>query len=143
MPSNTPDSSSLQKYIGIPYSEPAFNSESKRVPGLHCWELAEKIMIEVFGIKPPIVNYTGPLNKVESVFLIQLASWDHISQGNQKAGDLVLLRMLGYPAHCGVMVSKTSFIHVMPGGNRSSTLEHVTSIQWRNRVLSFHRWGRK
>lgn len=133
---------SFSQYIGIPYSEPAKMPNATRKTGLHCWELAEKIMVEAFKINPPPINYIGSLAQVEPVFLSNLENWQSVENGEQQGGDLVLIRMRGYPAHCGVMISKLKFIHVMPGVGKYSTCEDIKNIQWRNRILGFHRWNK-
>lgn len=124
----------FEPYIGIPYREPPdINGE-----GLHCWELVEKVMQEVFGVTPPIVHYTGSIKDVEPVFMTQLAAWLFVCNGQQLPGDLVLIRMAGYPVHCGILVSPKVMLHTLKG--RCSCIENITRPQWKRRVLGFYRW---
>ena len=123
-------------YIGIPYRSPDSNQE-----GLNCWELVEKIMIEQFKLKPPIVHYSGPVEKVAPVFMSQLLAWDLISNEHRAPGDLILLSITGYPVHCGILINETQFIHTLKSCN--SCIESISSISWKKRILGFYRWKTK
>lgn len=126
--SSAPDYSN---YIGLPYRW----TEGE---GLNCWELVELIMVEVFQVKPPYVEFDGIKENVAPLFVNQLSHWKQIDKGEHKEGDLVLLKVIGYPAHCGIMINKRSMIHTLK--NSGSVIEQIDSYKWRNRLIGFYRW---
>lgn len=120
--------------IGIPYRMPDEN-----IDGLHCWELVERAMIEVFNIEPPIIHYTGALKDVEPVFMTQLAAWDHVAAPDRKPGDLVLLSIAGYPVHCGILIERNKMLHTL--ANTGSVIESVDDHRWSKRITGYYRWN--
>lgn len=120
-------------YIGIPYAE---TMESE---GLNCWQLCEKILIEVFGTRPPNYHYYGDFKNVGPVFVSALEQWKKIEYENRSAGDLVLLRMSGYPIHLGIVISDKIMIHTLK--QVGSRAEDYTCFKWKNRVIGFYRWN--
>ncbi|HEY7823807.1 MAG TPA: NlpC/P60 family protein, partial [Acidimicrobiia bacterium] len=65
-----------------------------------------------------------------------IVAWcDEVAEPRE--GDLVLLRWAGQPAHIGVMVNETDFIHSLQG--IGAHIESVTSSRWRNRVDGYWR----
>lgn len=52
-------------------------------------------------------------------------------------GDVILLSRGGQPAHIGVMVTDTEFLH---HDERHGVIrESIRSVHWRNRVAGYHR----
>lgn len=129
---NAPD---FSKYIGIPYAGP----EDETGSGLNCWQLVEKVMREVFHMKPPIVKYTGPLDKVAPIFMAHMQSWDYVEMESRVPGDVLVLRVAGYPVHCGILISQGAFLHTLKG--RNSCTEQIKSITWRRRIVGIYRWN--
>lgn len=134
---SAPACSDLSQYIGIPYREP----NSAPGSGLTCWELCEKIMIEVFGTVPPKYSYSiqAKAEFIQPVFINELAKWKPVASEERSAGDLVLLNMAGYPIHLGILIDKKRMIHTLRG--IGSMCEFVDSSKWRRRVSGFFRWG--
>lgn len=64
--------------------------------------------------------------------------WEAIPSGKEQPFDIILLRILGFPMHIGVVIEKRKMIHVFKGSN--TTIENYTSAQWRHRVLGFYRY---
>jgi cell wall-associated NlpC family hydrolase len=121
-------------YIGIPYGEP-----NDRTPGaLNCWQLCEKIMIELFAINPPRYEYTGEYEKVYPVFIMELAAWERVPFPKREPGDLILLNLKGYPVHLGILVTRATMIHTLR--SHGSCAENIANPRWKNRIVSVHRW---
>lgn len=133
---NTPAFSDYARYIGIPYREPDCEPDQ---PGLNCWELCEKIMIELFGIVPPTYRYKVNGSAIAPVFVTELEKWKTIDPADRAAGDLVLLNVAGYPIHIGIMLGRRHMIHTLR--NIGSSCEEVTGIKWRKRVSGYYRWS--
>lgn len=129
IPPNTPD---FFNYIGIPYAEKPGDT------GLNCWQLCEKIMVEVFDVVPPKYHYGGNYADVAPVFCAALDAWDQVPFEHRSVGDVVLLRMAGYPIHLGILVEPNKMIHTLK--RVGSMLEDITSIKWNRRVEGVFRW---
>lgn len=120
------------KYIGIPYS-----AYGKR-PGLNCWELVEKVMIDEFGIVPPHYEYDDDYRKVDSLFVSELQRWQHIEYDDRRPGDLILLIVQGVPIHLGILIDQNLMLHTLPG--IESVCEDFTRQPWKNRISGIYRW---
>lgn len=125
-------------YIGIPYREPDCEPDA---PGLNCWELCEKIMIEVFNIEPPKYQHHIAANgkSVTPVFVSALSEWQRIEASERRPGDLVLLNIAGYPMHLGILIDHRRMIHTLR--NTGSSCEFIDGSTWRRRVSGFYRWS--
>lgn len=124
----------FSKYIGIPYRTP-----DKDKDGLHCWELVEKVMHEVFEMQPPVISFSGKKESIEPMFMTHLQNWKTVDAIDVKVGDMVMLRIAGYPMHCGIMIGDNLMLHTLKG--RNSCVENLNSVQWNKRVLGFYRWN--
>lgn len=135
---NAPAFSDYSAYIGIPYREP---DSEPYAPGLNCWELCEKIMIEMFNIWPPKYRYKipGKATSVSPVFVNELKEWQPIPADQRSAGDLVLLNVAGYPMHLGIMIDSRRMIHTLRG--TGSACEYIDGLKWSKRVAGFYRWS--
>lgn len=125
----------FSKYIGIPYADPESNSSN----GLNCWQLVEKVMKEVFHMEPPIVQYTGPLDKVAPIFMAHMQSWEYVNYDSRSPGDVLVLRVAGYPVHCGILISRKHFLHTLK--NLNSSKESLESMRWKRRLVGIYRWN--
>lgn len=124
-------------YIGIPYAD-------TNVPlpeGLNCWQLVEKVMKEVFHMKPPEIHYTGPLDNVAPIFMAHMQMWEKIDYDNRAPGDVLVLRVAGYPIHCAILIKPNIFLHTLKGHN--SCIEQINGITWRKRLVGIYRWNEK
>ncbi len=122
------------EFVGIPYREP----QDGDAPGLHCWELVEKAMRELFHVKPPAIEFTNTYQQSAPVFIDRLRYWRRIDWDDRKAGDLIVLRIAGDPVHCGILVNRDDMLHTMKGHN--SCIEPVLSKRWASRLYGVYRW---
>lgn len=124
----------FSEFIGIPYREP----HDRESEGLHCWELVEKAMRELFRVEPPGIEFSGTYDQSAPVFMNRLRYWRHIDFSERRAGDLIVLRIAGDPCHCGILVNQTDMLHTMKGHN--SCVESVIGSRWESRIYGVYRW---
>jgi hypothetical protein len=122
-------------YIGIPYL-----SGGRDRAGSDCWGLVRLVYREQYGIDLPSygeIDYDAA-NIAQTAGLIA----DHRDQWQDVqdpcAGDVVLLRIEGYPAHVGVMIDATRMLHVHRDG-LTSCIERLDGGSWRHRIEGYYR----
>lgn len=130
---NSPACSDFSVYIGIPYSE-----HGKR-PGLNCWELVEKVMLECFGVRPPPYHFSGDYRDVAPIFCAELQAWDYVPFDERRPGDVILLNMAGYPIHLGILIDKNQMLHTLR--ETGSCIEKIKGVKWQRRVSGVYRWN--
>lgn len=128
-------------YIGIKF----FEQGRSREAGVDCYGLAALIMNEIFHVELP--DYSKDyepgdvLNKPAIGKLIANKScendWRFIDSGSEKAGDIVLLNLLGYPCHVGVVACPGKMIHITEGA--SSIIEAYNGKMWSHRTYGILR----
>lgn len=128
-------------YIGIPYAD-----KGRDHSGVDCWGLVKLILEEVFGVRLPGFGaaYGTAADKLAGVLVIQagaLDGWEATT--SPQPGDLVVFRVAGRPWHCGVMASRTHFLHAPNrdrfGGVLIVSAERIDSPMWKPRVIAFYR----
>lgn len=122
-------------YIGLPY-EP----KGREFPSFDCWGLVRHILMVKKGFDLPLLteNYDDPDNHAEvtKTITVGLVDWTEVSEPEEF--DIVILRLMGEPWHCGLLVGKGIMLHTMRG--HMSAIEKIDSVKWRNRVEGFYRW---
>jgi len=124
----------FSKYIGIP-----FEDKGRTAEGLDCWGLLCLIFKEQFNIFIPTFEYSTATNFSEVGKLIEdnIHVWIKIEPDTRKVGDVILLRLLGYPVHVGILVDRQRMIHVFKGTN--TCLQRINSIVWKKRIQGIYR----
>lgn len=136
-------------YVGLPYRE-----RGRTPRGVDCWGLLCVVEAEQFGVVLPGFEGLGyrdfgpggaqggnraARNEALAGFMAaHMAGWREIAERDVVAGDAILLRQLGHPVHCGVVVAWSWFLHIEEGVD--AACEEWTGIKWRNRVVAFYRW---
>lgn len=128
-----PSAPAFSEYVGIPYRDPR-----AAAPGLHCWELVELVMREVFHMKPPAIEFSARPKDSGPVFMDRLRYWRFIPFDQRRAADLIVLRIAGEPVHCGILTSRDFMLHTMAG--RNACLEPVLGSRWEKRIHGVYRW---
>lgn len=67
--------------------------------------------------------------------------WIPIEHGEEKFGDVVVLRMRGQPIHVGLVIEKGRMLHAEVG--IGSVLDSYASARWVLRVTGFYRYGER
>jgi len=125
------------RYIGIPFAERGRSWE-----GCDCWGLVRLVYAEEYGIDLPSYldeDYTttdGP--HVSSLIDHRKADgWRPLPPGEERAGDVVLLRVTGLPCHVGIVLRPGQMLHIMRGTN--ACVERYWSPLWNRRVMGIYR----
>lgn len=126
------------QYVGLPYA-----AGGRTRKGVDCWGLFNLVWTEQFPGSLP--TYDGPAWNSSAAFRAVVAAanayaakFEAIKPGREQLGDGILLRSFGYPLHLGLVVEPGSMLHILEGGD--STITRYTSTQWRDRIVSFHRF---
>jgi len=126
----------VSHYIGLPFVE-----HGRHVYGLDCWGLVRLVLFEQFDVVLPslISGYdnTKDVGGVSNTIEKESSSWKPIKLSSEKIGDVIVLRMRGYPMHVGVIVGDGKFLHISQGIN--STFESYKSSRWRDRISGIYR----
>ena len=127
-----------------PYMHLPFVERGRDHAGVDCYGLHYLIMNEQLNIAVPSYaeGYATTKDKDEIAAIInreRLSTWQPVKPEDVQEGDLVILRIIGRPWHCGTMLSKTKFLHIEEGANVCR--EDITSTRWARRVEGFFRWS--
>lgn len=126
-------------FIGLPYEE------GERGPDrFDCWGLAMLVSREQFGVVIPTYEgvHWGPGNRADrnhtaAVIEDEKANYTEIEAGQERPGDLIVLRIASRPLHVGIIAAPGWMIHACDGSD--SALERYDGMFWRNRVEAFYR----
>lgn len=64
--------------------------------------------------------------------------WLPLLPGEEKEGDVILLRIKGLPWHIGVVAGKNKMLHVERGAE--SVIEPYNGLKWNKRIIGFYRY---
>lgn len=120
----------LGRYVGSPYRFPA-----------GCWDLVVRVYAEQLGIALPSYSAWLAEHSERHEYAAKIAeesdAWAEVPKGQERPGDVVLLRMHGIPSHVGVVAEPGRFLHAVPG--TSACLERYRDAAWARRVVGFYR----
>ncbi|MBL1148205.1 MAG: phage tail protein [Pseudomonadota bacterium] len=123
-------------YIGLPFRE-----HGRSIAGTDCWGLVRLVLQEQFAAVLPsyAADYQTTGNATELGKLIgqEAEKWIAISAGQEKLGDVIVLRMRGAPMHVGLVLGDGRMLHIEKHIN--SAIEDYRSRRWRERVTGFYR----
>lgn len=124
-------------YIGLRFKE-----HGRDIGGVDCWGLVRLILAEQFGIALPSYireyDYTLAQNQIGQLVKRESQKWRIIKQGEEVAGDVIVLRVRGEPMHVGVVLGDNHMLHIESGIN--SVIENYKKPRWVNRVIGFYRY---
>lgn len=128
----------LGNYVGIPY----VNAGRDR-NGIDCWGLVRLFYFEQYkielvsgGADYAAEDGSNVFAKLTSEAMAEATQeWERTD--NPNAGDIVLLRILGYPSHIGIVVSPGKMLHARSGID--SAIESIESGAWRHRIDGYYR----
>ena len=130
----------LADYTGKPYADKGRGPDC-----FDCWGLVHAVYRDVYGLLLPDYAdaYTSADDgdSVAAAVRTGLADWRQVER--PAAGDLLILRILGRPWHCAVMVDSRRFLHVPPPGRDGrqtlSCVERIDAAIWARRIEGFYR----
>lgn len=128
-------------YVGIPFVPYGRTREA-----IDCWGMVALVLREQYGIILPDYQYKTPesLEDIPSVaqnFYDATATdlWNQVADGEEQAGDVVLIRVGGYPRHCGIIVAAGVMLHAME--NIGSCIDGYRGVRHRHHLAGFYRYG--
>ena len=71
-------------------------------------------------------------------FIEHAAEWRRIERDQLEPGDVLVLKVLGLPIHCGLVLGAETMLHCMRG--RDTVKEQFTSFAWARRIEGAYRW---
>lgn len=123
----------VQKYIGVEF-EPC-----GRGPRFDCWGLVWKVLTDEFGYDVPSYDdeYEKILDRaVPRLFAEEAKKWEQVSQ--PEPGDIVVLRIKGYPWHVGIVIEPGKMLHIPQ--NINACIEKYNGPLWKKRIEGFYRY---
>jgi len=128
----------VNQYIGVP-----FRDHGRDPSGWDCWGLVCWCLRHHFGLSVPSFDdeYESALqpSSVRRVISKHKPEWGKVELGDERPGDVLLLRMDGVPIHVGLCIGKPLVLHVLPGPN--TIVEEYTEPQHKVRVLGVYRYA--
>jgi len=128
-------------YVGIPY---LLHGADRA--GVDCWGIVRMFYREQYAIDLPSFGdrYGRELDEAERAQIAAIirgesGEWWRVPEGEEKVGDLLLLRMLGEESHLGVVTAPGCFLHARQG--IGSCVERYDHPAWARRVVAFYRWA--
>lgn len=124
-------------YVGIPYLA---GGADKR--GIDCWRLAALVLKERFQIEVPLFLELEYHSRKDALAIGQFVkeyakSWKEIPIQEARAGDGMILRLLGQPLHIGLVACPGWILHVEEGVH--SVVEKYTTPMWKDRIIGVYR----
>ena len=131
-------------YIGIP-----FVLGGRERTGLDCWGLVRLVLREQFQVDVPSGNATdhaelAPNDRWRELSAELLAerdaasaNWLNVARGAERAGDVLLIRMRGYPLHVAIVIAPSWMLHIEEGID--SVVEDYRSRRWCQRITEIYR----
>jgi cell wall-associated NlpC family hydrolase len=127
---------SVARYLNIP-----FMMGGRTRKGCSCWGIVYMIETEVFGRSCPVYSNepnSGDMMEQEALVANENSNWTTIPRGEEKPGDVVVLKIRNYHCHCGVVLGDGWMIHTLkPHG---SCRERYDRFRWKPNVVGFRRF---
>ena len=131
----------VNEYIGLTFKEHGRDRE-----GVDCWGLVRLVLADQFGrYLPSYAEGYGSTEDAKDIGRLvrgEMAPWCQLEIGEERPGDVVLMRMMNQPMHVGVVVAGQSdgswMLHIEDGID--ACLETYDGAKWRRRVLGIYRY---
>jgi cell wall-associated NlpC family hydrolase len=128
----------VNRFTDIP-----FRYAGRDFNGCDCWGLFQLVAREQFGIELPPYrgvswNPEGDDAAVARDAARHADRFTKVDPSDARAGDGLLLRVMGMPMHVGVVVCPGWMLHVET--RCDSVLEQYDAMHWKNRVLGIYRY---
>lgn len=125
------------KYIRVPFAD-----KGRAENGCDCWGLARLIYQKELGIVlPKLLDYRDTLDRstISNIYAEESQNWSEISIGAEQPFDLIVLKMMGFPMHVGVVYQKGFMIHCLK--DVGTTVVEYNSRLWNKRIVGFYRYA--
>ncbi len=122
--------------VGVPFLE-----KGRTLMGWDCWGAVAFGLQHGFGVTVPSYteDYTTTHDQasVSALILRESIDWPEIPLAQAHPGDVIILRVLGQPWHCGLVVDPPHFVHAVRGAGTVRTRWDGTL--WAHRIVGVHR----
>lgn len=126
----------IAQMIEVPFLE-----KGRGLSGFDCWGAVRFGLLNACGIEVPSYteSYQTTREGEEIAALISREStgWDEMALLNAQPGDVLILRIKGFPWHCGLIIDPPYFIHA--DRTVGTVKDRWDSIRWAQRIVSVHR----
>ncbi len=123
-----------EAYVGLPYADKGRDRD-----GVDCWGLVRLVYAELLGLELPshADGYVSAeeLADVTRAIRGHMRPWAPVARA--RTLDVVLLRLVGQPAHVGVIAGRGLMMHVHAGIDVA--LERIDTLLWRRRIVGYYR----
>lgn len=125
-------------WIGLPYED-----KGRGPDAFDCYGLVRGALAAQFRLCLPSYDDTyvaaGDRHSVATAVEAALTNtWAPVvSPQPVAAGDVVILKVGGRPWHCGLVVARNLFLHILEGG--TSCIERLDGVQWVRRIEGVYR----
>jgi murein DD-endopeptidase len=125
----------VRRFLAIPFRE-----KGRDYNGVDCWGIPYLIYRDMLGIELPAYTeeYQNTMDREEIASLWSgSATEGWVRMIPIEPYDLVQIRMMGAPMHCGVYIGNKKFIHCLEGVG--TTIARIDSPEWRDRIVGYYR----
>lgn len=130
----------FERYVGLP-----FQDKGRDRNGADCWGLAVIIYREEFKIDLPSLtdeyDFASDESIADVVVAEQESGWVRIPPGEERPGDVIVIRVNGLPRHVAIVAqaerNKRLMLHIERGTD--SIIEPYNGLKWNKRILGFFR----
>jgi cell wall-associated NlpC family hydrolase len=123
-------------FIGIP-----FLARGRSSHGYDCWGLVRAVLTARFDVAVPSYaeGYDDIRDHGRLAALVEAGKveWSEVKPGDERPGDVLLLRLRGLPIHVGLLVAPGWMLHTREA--TGSILERFDGLAWGRRVLGIYR----
>lgn len=124
-------------YIGLP-----FRDHGRDRSGVDCWGLVRLVMSEQFGIALPSFSaeyrHTAEKSSIAPLIEREIPKFEGVGAGEERLGDIVVLRLRGAPMHVGLVLGDGQMLHAEEGID--SGIDRYRGPRWQNRIFGFYRY---
>lgn len=123
-------------YIGLP-----FQDHGRDRTGLDCWGLVRLVLSEQFAIALPSYAHeyerTTETGRISALIARESPLWTPVNAGEERLGDVIVLRLQGQPLHVGIILGDGQMLHIE--WNINSVIERYRESRWSKRIAGFYR----
>lgn len=123
------------KYLYVPFAE-----KGRTLEGCDCWGLVRLIYKNERGIELP--SYDDLYADTNQKALIAGVIGENLETGwfeveTPQEFDIVILDMIGFPMHVGLVTKKDHMLHCLKG--MGTVHENLTGARWKHKVRGYYR----
>ena len=114
---------SLISLIGLPYK------------AYDCYELVKFFYLKAYEIELQDYKYTDANIPGKISYLIDAEKQSYKKVTRPEFGDIILFRIEGFPAHLGVYIDDSNFLHTTEG--TGSCIDKLQT--WKHKIVGYYR----